>query len=93
MKVYVKCLRCVQVMVSGLDDAPAIPPDPAECFTAAEALLPGKVPQPKPGELQVTVPTDTGILSNLIYMQLTTKVSRGAQSKAFAQLINKLMPT
>lgn len=47
---------CQQVMVSGLDDAPAaVPPDPAECFTAAEALLPGKVPQPKPGEPQVIV--------------------------------------
>ena len=45
---------CEQVMISGLDDAPAaVPPDPAECFTAAEALLPGKVPQPKPGEPQV----------------------------------------
>lgn len=43
----------VQVMTAGLDEVPPVPPDPAECFTAAEALLPGKVPQRKPGELQV----------------------------------------
>ena len=55
--VAVACNRLVfqQVMVSGLDDAPTAPSDPAECFTAAEALLPGKLPEPKPGEPQVLV--------------------------------------
>lgn len=45
---------CVQVMQSGLDDAPpAGPLKPEEFLTAAEALIPGKAPQPKPGEAQV----------------------------------------
>ena len=45
---------CEQVLVSGLDDtSAAVPSDPAECFAAAEALIPGRVPQPKPGEAQV----------------------------------------